>query len=236
MNIIVSLCFLFCVSYVAGKESIPMVTQNYKMSIDDLLVDQVQKELTASYIYQAYASYFQRADVSLPGIKKFFADASSEERDHAQSLIDYVNKRGGHAQFDRLDLKAVCEVVRNFGKSDSSGLADFDDRRLCICGFVATKAINDNCGPREDWKEGLMAFEDALLIERYVNVQLLNIHKKADAEDDAHLTHVLEHEFLEEQVSSINKLAHYVTRLRSFEKNNGNNYKLGEYIFDQNMK
>lgn len=46
------------------------------------------------------------------------------------------------------------------------------------------------------------------------------------------LTHILEHEFLEEQVSSISKLARYVTRLRSFAQGN---YKLGEYIFDQHM-
>ncbi|KAK0060241.1 Yolk ferritin [Biomphalaria pfeifferi] len=236
MNSVVFLALCLCVSYVASKESVPLVTQNYQMTIDDMLVQQVQKELTASYVYQAYASYFQRADVSLPGIKKFFSDASIEERDHAQSLIDYINKRGGHAQYDKIDLKAVCETVKSFGRSDTSGLNDFEDRRMCICGFVATKTINDNCGPREDWKEGLMAFEDTLLIERYVNVQLLDIHKKADAENDAHLTHILEHEFLEEQVNSINKIAHHITRLRSFEKNNGNNYKLGEYIFDQHLK
>lgn len=46
------------------------------------------------------------------------------------------------------------------------------------------------------------------------------------------LTHVLEHEFLEEQVSSIRELAGFVTRLRSFKTN----YALGEYMFDQKLQ
>jgi ferritin heavy chain len=218
---------------VFGGDFVPNVRQNYAAEINDLLISQIQKELSASFIYQAYASYFQRADVSLSGISKFFAEASLEERTHAQSLIDYINKRGGYTQFDSIDPKGSCEAVLAYLATDTSGLDKFGDRRLCICGYVATKNFNEDCGERGTWKEGLMAFEDALAIERYVNEQLLNIHKKADDQDDAHLAHILEHEFLEEQVSSISKLAHFVTRLRSFEK--GNNYKLGEYIFDQHL-
>ncbi|CAL1547167.1 unnamed protein product [Lymnaea stagnalis] len=236
MNSVLFLTLAVCSSLAYGKEFVATVRQNYKENINQLLEQQIQKELAASYIYQAYASYFQRADVSLPGIKKFFSDASSEEREHAQSLIDYINQRGGHVQYDKIDLKDACETVMKFVTSDTSGLEEFRDRRMCICGFVATKTINDNCGERSDWKEGLIAFEDTLAIERYVNAQLLDIHKKADDEKDAHLTHILEHEFLEEQVSSINKIAHAITRLRSFEQGSGNNYKLGEYIFDQHLK
>lgn len=51
---------------------------------------------TFSYLQ---ASYFDRADVALPGFKKFFLQASKEEKEHAQILIDYVNKRGGSLQF-----------------------------------------------------------------------------------------------------------------------------------------
>ncbi|XP_059143640.1 yolk ferritin-like [Physella acuta] len=226
---------LVCTSIVSAKEFVATVRQNYENNINDLLVAQIQKELSASYLYQAYASYFQRADVNLPGMKKFFSDASTEEREHAQSLIDYINKRGGHAQYEEVNLMETCKTVRTFTNTDTSGLVDYDKRRMCICGFVATKQINDNCGPREDWKEALMAFEDALAIERFVNSELLDIHKQADAKGDAHLTHILEHEFLEEQVSSINKIAHAITRLRSFAQGAGNNYKLGEYIFDQHL-
>ena len=43
--------------------------------------------------------------MSLPGIKKFFSQASLEERGHAESLIEYINKRGGHAEFENLDVR-----------------------------------------------------------------------------------------------------------------------------------
>lgn len=46
------------------------------------------------------------------------------------------------------------------------------------------------------------------------------------------LTHFLEHGLLDEQVDAIFELGGHVTRLRSF----GNNYKMAEYIWDQNMK
>ncbi|BFY98483.1 hypothetical protein BsWGS_01523 [Bradybaena similaris] len=218
---------------VSSAEFVENVRQHYMENINELLVQQIQKELSASYIYQGYASYFERADVSLPGIAKFFSEASLEERQHAQALIDYINKRGGHAQFEKIDLKGSCELVWNYLTGESSGLGSYQNRRLCICGFVSTQAFNSKCDERNLWKEGLMAFEDALAIERFVNKELLDLHKEADARKDAHLAHILEHEFLEEQVSSISKLARFVTRLRSFA--DGNNYKLGEYIFDQHM-
>lgn len=41
------------------------------------------------------ANYFERDDVSLKGFAKFFHKSSLEEREHAQKLMNYQNKRGG---------------------------------------------------------------------------------------------------------------------------------------------
>ncbi|GFR80791.1 yolk ferritin [Elysia marginata] len=187
---ILALVVLASFAYVSEqKELVETVVQNYTPEIDELIKDQIQRELTASYIYQAYASYFQRADVSLPGIQKFFSDASLEERGHAEKLIDYVNTRGGHAQFDTLDLKTTCDAVWKASRRDGSGLHNGVEKRMCICGFVATGQINNEC-PRErdEWKEGLMAFEDALVTERYVNAKLLELHAAADEANDVHVS------------------------------------------------
>lgn len=43
--------------------------------------------------FQAY--HFQRSDVALHGLYKYFKHASDEERDHATKFMDYQNKRGG---------------------------------------------------------------------------------------------------------------------------------------------
>jgi len=41
------------------------------------------------------ANYFERDDIALGYFAKYLAKASAEEREHAQLLIDYQNKRGG---------------------------------------------------------------------------------------------------------------------------------------------
>lgn len=46
-------------------------------------------EYNMSYAYHAISSYFNRDNVALPGFVSYFRDASIEERDHAQQLMDF---------------------------------------------------------------------------------------------------------------------------------------------------
>ena len=39
--------------------------------------------------------YFDRDDVALKGFHKMFKESSDEEREHAEKLMKYQNKRGG---------------------------------------------------------------------------------------------------------------------------------------------
>lgn len=41
------------------------------------------------------AFYFSRDDVALPGFAHFFKENSDEEREHADKLLSFQNKRGG---------------------------------------------------------------------------------------------------------------------------------------------
>ena len=41
------------------------------------------------------AMYYERDDVALPGFSSFFKHNSDEEREHAEKLMKYLNKRGG---------------------------------------------------------------------------------------------------------------------------------------------
>jgi len=204
------------------------VQQNYDQTVNDALVEQIKYELTASYVYQAYASFFGRADVALAGFQKFFAAASKEERDHAQTLIDYINQRGGVAQYESINLEKACDAMA----ANKDVTFSNSRTRPCICEMMWTQSDNE-CNLDEDKRQyGLQSMEDALALERFVNDKILSLHKTAGRNNDAHLTHVLEHVFLEEQVTSIRELAGYVTRLRSFKTN----YALGEYMFDQKLQ
>ncbi|XP_048766939.1 soma ferritin [Ostrea edulis] len=69
--------------------------QNFHEESEAGINRQINMELYASYTYQSMAFYFDRDDVALPGFAKFFRDSSSEEREHAEKLMKYQNKRGG---------------------------------------------------------------------------------------------------------------------------------------------
>lgn len=71
------------------------VRQNFHENCENALNDQINMELYASYVYQSMAIYFDRDDVALPGFSKFFEHNSQEEREHAEKLMKYLNKRGG---------------------------------------------------------------------------------------------------------------------------------------------
>uniref|UniRef100_A0A1V1FTM1 Ferritin n=1 Tax=Reticulitermes speratus TaxID=60591 RepID=A0A1V1FTM1_9NEOP len=82
--------------------SVSRVRQNFSSVCEEGVNKQINLELYASYVYMSMAFYFDRDDVALPGFHKFFKKMSDEEREHAEKLMKYQNKRGG-----RIVLKDV---------------------------------------------------------------------------------------------------------------------------------
>merc|ERR1712110_209568 len=77
------------------KMSVSQCRQNYHQDSEAGINRQINMELYASYTYQSMSLYFDRDDVALPGFAKFFKASSDEEREHAEKLMAYQNKRGG---------------------------------------------------------------------------------------------------------------------------------------------
>lgn len=89
------------------------IRQNFHDDCEDAINRQINMELFASYTYLAMvsnfddaipnhqikflsqASHFDRDDVALPGLHKYFKRSSDEEREHAMKFMKYLNKRGG---------------------------------------------------------------------------------------------------------------------------------------------
>jgi ferritin heavy chain len=71
------------------------VRQNFHAESEAAINKQINIELQASYVYQSMAYYFDRDDLALKGFYKFFKKQSEEEREHAEKLMKYLNKRGG---------------------------------------------------------------------------------------------------------------------------------------------
>lgn len=55
----------------------------------------------------ALGTHYMRPDVALPGLAKFFMEASEEESEHANLFIKYNLIRGGHVTFSDIKLPAV---------------------------------------------------------------------------------------------------------------------------------
>jgi len=69
--------------------------QNYHSESEAGVNRQVNMEMYASYCYQSMSFYFDRDDVALHGFAEYFKKASDEEREHAEKLMKFQNKRGG---------------------------------------------------------------------------------------------------------------------------------------------
>ncbi|XP_066574705.1 ferritin, middle subunit [Amia ocellicauda] len=71
------------------------IRQNYHRDCEAAINRMANMELYASYTYLSMAHYFARDDVALHGFSHFFKENSKEEREHAEKLLSFQNKRGG---------------------------------------------------------------------------------------------------------------------------------------------
>ncbi|KAI3993525.1 hypothetical protein MKX01_002538 [Papaver californicum] len=78
---------------------------------------QINVEYNASYVYHAMYAYFDRDNVALKGLAKFFKESSEEERQHAEKLMEYQNKRGGKVKLQ--SIVAPLSEFEHFEKGDA---------------------------------------------------------------------------------------------------------------------
>lgn len=72
-----------------------LARQNYLEDCEAAINEQINVEYTVSYAYHAMYAYFDRDNIALKGLAKFYKESSEEEREHAEKLMEYQNKRGG---------------------------------------------------------------------------------------------------------------------------------------------
>lgn len=69
-------------------------------AMQDLMNEQINKELFSSYLYLSMAAYFEGKN--LPGFAHWMRVQEGEEREHAMKFYDFVIERGG-----KVILKAI---------------------------------------------------------------------------------------------------------------------------------
>ncbi|KAK4385297.1 Ferritin-2, chloroplastic [Sesamum angolense] len=75
--------------------------------------EQINVEYNVSYVYHAMYAYFDRDNVALKGLAKFFNESSLEEREHAEKLMEYQNKRGG-----KVKLQSILMPLSEFDHAE----------------------------------------------------------------------------------------------------------------------
>ncbi|XP_009369213.2 ferritin-3, chloroplastic [Pyrus x bretschneideri] len=88
---------------------VSLARQKFTDESEAAINEQINVEYNVSYIYHAMYAYFDRDNVARKGIAKFFKESSEEERDHAEKLMEYQNKRGG-----RVKLQSILMPVSEF--------------------------------------------------------------------------------------------------------------------------
>uniref|UniRef100_A0A672ZIR2 Ferritin n=1 Tax=Sphaeramia orbicularis TaxID=375764 RepID=A0A672ZIR2_9TELE len=134
------------------------VRQNYHRDCEAAVNRMVNMELFASYTYTSMAFYFSRDDVALPGFAHFFKENSDEEREHAEKLLSFQNKRGGRIFLQDVKkperdewgsgleaMQCALQLEKNVNQAllDLHKLAsDHVDPHLCD--FLESHYLNDN--------------------------------------------------------------------------------------------
>ncbi len=96
--------------------SVPQVSlarQKYAEGSEAAINEQINVEYNVSYVYHAMYAYFDRDNVALKGFAKFFKESSEEERDHAEKLMEYQNKRGG-----KVKLQSIVMPLSEFDHAE----------------------------------------------------------------------------------------------------------------------
>ncbi|CAJ1948578.1 unnamed protein product [Sphenostylis stenocarpa] len=75
--------------------NVSLARQNYADECEAAINEQINVEYNVSYVYHSLFAYFDRDNIALKGLAKFFKESSEEEREHAEKLIKYQNVRGG---------------------------------------------------------------------------------------------------------------------------------------------
>ena len=131
---------------------------NWDKKCEDVLNKQINLELWASYQYLAMWSYFDKSSVGLNNIAQFFKKSSEEEREHAQLLIEYQNKRGGHVELHDVQKPSLDFLLSN--SIDSDVLLSFEKaiemEQLVYKSLLNVHKVGEECNDPQftDFVEG----------------------------------------------------------------------------------
>ncbi|XP_010906831.1 ferritin-4, chloroplastic [Elaeis guineensis] len=111
--------------------------QRYSDECEVAINEQINVEYNVSYVYHALFAYFDRDNVALKGFAKFFKESSEEEREHAEKLMIYQNKRGG-----RVKLQSIVTPLTEFDHPEKGDALHAMELALSLEKLTNEKLLN----------------------------------------------------------------------------------------------
>ncbi|KAL5806834.1 hypothetical protein ACOSQ4_029567 [Xanthoceras sorbifolium] len=119
---------------------VSMARQKYSNECEAAINEQINVEYNASYVYHAMYAYFDRDNVALKGLAKFFKESSEEEREHAEKLMEYQNIRGG-----RVKLHSILMPPSEFDHFEKGDALYAMELALSLEKLTNEKLLNLHC-------------------------------------------------------------------------------------------
>ncbi|XP_037029235.1 soma ferritin-like [Bradysia coprophila] len=180
------------------SNDIPSFRQNFKPRTEQQLNFQIGQELMASHAYLAMANFFGRTEIALQGSSSFFRAMSDEEREHAMSLIDYQNMRGGKVKMIGVEkpneqfkdefssLSAAIEESLLIERGNAATLSELvriaeSDGDIATVDFICTKFLHEQMSALQNLGNILMRlkrFEQKGLGEYLIDQEFLKDYQK----------------------------------------------------------
>lgn len=116
---------------------VSLARQKYTDECEAAINEQINVEYNVSYVYHAMFAYFDRDNVALKGLAKFFKESSEEEREHAEKLMEYQNKRGG-----KVKLQSILMPLSEFDNEEKGDALHAMELALSLEKLTNEKLLN----------------------------------------------------------------------------------------------
>ncbi|TYH19234.1 hypothetical protein ES288_A05G336700v1 [Gossypium darwinii] len=120
--------------------SVPQLSLARQKFTDDCeasINEQINVEYNVSYVYHAMFAYFDRDNLALKGLNRFFKESSLEEREHAEKFMEYQNKRGG-----KVKLQSIVMPLSEFDHAEKGDALYAMELALSLEKLTSEKLFN----------------------------------------------------------------------------------------------
>ena len=157
-------------------------------------------------------AYFDRDNVALRGLARYFSKQSDDERKHAEQLMEFQNRRGG-----RVRLATIPMPLSDF---DHAEKGDALNVRTGARALQRVACLPRNLAADRGCTRCTQAMELALSLEKLNYQKLVSLDKAATDAGDFNLADYVD-TMLDDQTEDVKRAADYVSQLRRVGKGHG---------------